>query len=469
MSVSISEIIAGASLHEVPLAGECAGYLVLAAADQAVSAPRRIGPDEVKLHDDGTVRVEGARAAEEADSEADLRALLDALLLRASSATPGLLRASRRSPGRGIAALVREIETALIPVNRAAAHRALARLERETERARRTGKLDVPKPPAIARREPEPVQAPPAPPVASPAPPVASPVPPPVVVLTASEPPSAPEASLEEIPSLFAPAVEPVLALPAEMETRPEPIVVRRSAPPPAPTPSPPPLPGARTPSPPPFPVLWQSPEPPPVVFQTPSPPPAVVLPTTPVLGTRVQSHSDDEVDIEVVLDDELMEDELTAVLGRSAPLEVSAMFQSAEPPAAEAQPEQVAQPEQSDQTDPSPPVLDDEPSEIPSSAVAVEPYSETQALPLVVEPNSETLALAFEPHGETQALALAIEPIVPEQPPVPHRPMPVPRKSDIQDLLEKMTEASADSGDELRKSLKGLAGLEPTPPPPET
>ena len=86
MSVSISEIIAGASVHAVPLAGECAGYLVLAAADQAVSAPRRIGPKEVHLEGDGTVRVDGAHAAAEADSEADLRALLDALLVSASSA-----------------------------------------------------------------------------------------------------------------------------------------------------------------------------------------------------------------------------------------------------------------------------------------------------------------------------------------------------------------------------------------------
>ena len=58
MSVSVSEIIAGASVQAVPLAGECAGYLVLAAADQAVAAPRRIGPKEVHLHGDGSVRVE---------------------------------------------------------------------------------------------------------------------------------------------------------------------------------------------------------------------------------------------------------------------------------------------------------------------------------------------------------------------------------------------------------------------------
>jgi hypothetical protein len=172
LSVSISEIIAGAKVHAVPLAGECAGYLVLAAADQAVAAPRRIGPAEVRLFDDGTVRVEGARAAAESDAEGDLRALLDALLVRASSATPALLRASRRAPGRGIAALVREIETALIPVNRAAAHRALARLERETERARLAGRLDLSSPPEVVRSEAQtPLAAPPTPPPPSDKPP----------------------------------------------------------------------------------------------------------------------------------------------------------------------------------------------------------------------------------------------------------------------------------------------------------
>ncbi len=586
MSVSISEIIAGASVHAVPLAGECAGYLVLAAADQAVAAPRRIGPAEVHLFGDGTVRVDGARAAAEEDSEADLRALLDALLMSASSATPALLRASRRASGRGIAALVREIETALIPVNRSAAHRALARLERETERARHSGRLDAAPPPAAMRSEPVKVT-----------PPVRTPEPSPSEPKASSDASELLLAALPEIPSLLTPSVDAIAAYAAEIETRPEPIVVRRSAPPPARTPSPPALPvaGPRLVSPP--------------------PPVAEAHPTTPVFGTLIQNHSDDEMDIEVVFDDDLADDELTGVLPRSVPLEVSAMLESPIGARAAAL---------ADLTEPSPPVLEDEPGD--TSALSLDPESasvlalvaegsspepsDEEAEPSIVEAppvaeassvSEEPLAadalsaaeepsaadappaaeepfvalliaepspvelLAFEaplddelpaemvpvtempaaleapliesvssadeepfvaffadegaapdakplpepsvampaitadvppvavaPHeaalaefdvdlssdplaaepfegpGMTQALALAIEPVV-ELPPAPRLPLPKPRPSDVEDLLGRMAEENAGASDELRSSLKGLAGIEPTPPPPET
>src|SRR5207344_741005 len=50
------------------------------------------------------------------------------------SQTPALGAAARRKPGAGLRALVEEIEAALIPVNRAAGRRALARLAREVKR-----------------------------------------------------------------------------------------------------------------------------------------------------------------------------------------------------------------------------------------------------------------------------------------------------------------------------------------------
>ena len=484
MSVSISEILAGASVHAVPLVGECAGYLVLAAADQAVMAPRRIGPAEVHLDGDGSVRVDGARAAEEADSEADLRALLDALLMNASSATPALLRASRRAPGRGIAALVREIETALIPVNRAAAHRALARLERETERARERGRLDAV--PALPSRSEPARAAAPIVPLASP-PVVASPVPPAVVAV---EHPIVED--VQEIPSLFAPPVEPIAANAAEIETRPEPIVVRRSAPPPLPS---------RTPS--------------------PVAPVAEAQRATPFFGTVLQDSSDDEMDIEIDVDDEeLIDEELTGVLVRSAPLEVTAMTETA----------MIETAASREPTDPCPPVLEDEASDTertaapgvleisedeisgPEGTILLAPVAQRPAPeaspeeaeappPEAFEPEEpEILVLegtiilpppaeipppappqasddaavraaaedASEQQGETLALALAVEPVVAELPPILRLPMPKPRTSDVNDLLDHMSQSDADGGDDVRTSLKGMAGIEPTPAPPE-
>ncbi|HEX5099646.1 MAG TPA: hypothetical protein VFV94_09115, partial [Polyangiaceae bacterium] len=141
MNVTLREVLAGAEQHAVPLTAECVGYLVLGAADQVLGAPRSVGTEDLLLSEDGAVRVAGGRAARADEAERDLRAVLDALLLPASSASAGLLRASRRPPGTGIEGLVRELETALIPVNRSAAKRALSRLQRETRRALDSGRI----------------------------------------------------------------------------------------------------------------------------------------------------------------------------------------------------------------------------------------------------------------------------------------------------------------------------------------
>ncbi len=141
MSVTLSEVTRAAKAHRAPLAGESAGYLVLAIADQVLSAPRLVQPGEIQLAEDGGLRVLSGRASSDADAELALRQALDSLLLVASSGSAALTRASRRTLPVGLAGLVRELEAALIPVNRAAARRALARLHRETARALASGVL----------------------------------------------------------------------------------------------------------------------------------------------------------------------------------------------------------------------------------------------------------------------------------------------------------------------------------------
>ena len=146
MSVTLSEVKRAARAHRAPLAGESAGYLVLALADQVLSAPRLIAPGDVQLTDDGGLRVLRGQASSETDAELSLRRALDSLLLVASSGSAALMRAGRRSSPVGLPGLVRELEAALIPVNRAAARRALARLQRETARAVASGTLPVDEP-----------------------------------------------------------------------------------------------------------------------------------------------------------------------------------------------------------------------------------------------------------------------------------------------------------------------------------
>ncbi|HEY3495046.1 MAG TPA: hypothetical protein VGK73_10190 [Polyangiaceae bacterium] len=294
MSVSLADVLAGASAQAVPLSAECAGYLVLAAADQTALAPRRILASDLELCPDGGVRVARTAACEERDAELDLRALLEELLLAASSVTPALLRAGRRAGTGSIAFLLREIETALIPVNRAAARRALARLQRETARALESGKLQRAKSPAPA---PAPDVAPRSP---APAPAVAPRSPMPAPVFAARSPTPAPVFAARTPAPVFAsrtPTPAPVSAAPS-VPSRPPILTV-----PDDPVPPPTPRPGAKLVA---EPALLPSLSPPPVAsvsrFEAETRPEPVVLrassrptapppsskPTTPVLGTLV-------------------------------------------------------------------------------------------------------------------------------------------------------------------------------------
>lgn len=143
MSVSLVEVMAAATERLAPLAGESAGHVVLAVADQIVETPRLVRASEVHLEPNGAVKLAGATACDEAQCEQNLRTLLDGLMLVAHSGGAGLVRAGRRPATGNLRQLINELEVALIPANRAAARRSLARLHRETERAREAGALKV--------------------------------------------------------------------------------------------------------------------------------------------------------------------------------------------------------------------------------------------------------------------------------------------------------------------------------------
>lgn len=194
MGVTLSEVRRAARAHRAPLAGESAGYLVLAIADQVLQAPRLVQAAEVQLTEDGALRVLSGRASSEEEAELSLRRALDQLLLVASSGSAALTRASRRTTPVGLASLVRELETALIPVNRSAARRALSRLHRETARALDGGNLpaDEEAPAEVAVTAPVAASAPAAPvAVSAPAAPVAASAPAATVAVSATAAPVA--------------------------------------------------------------------------------------------------------------------------------------------------------------------------------------------------------------------------------------------------------------------------------------
>jgi len=134
-SVTLEEIFAVVGAKRVPLAPELAGYLVLEIAEHADPSGGDVDPRSVFVGEEGTVAlVRPRREAASGDAEGSIRATLARLLETSGSQTPALAATARRASHAGLQALSEEIEAALIPVNRAAGRRALARLAREVKR-----------------------------------------------------------------------------------------------------------------------------------------------------------------------------------------------------------------------------------------------------------------------------------------------------------------------------------------------
>ncbi|MBX3208099.1 MAG: hypothetical protein KF764_23840 [Labilithrix sp.] len=134
-SVTLDDVFTVVEAKRVPLAPELAGYLTLEVADGTDAGSGDVDPKTVFISEEGTVAlVRPKKDAVTGDAEASVRALLAKLLDASGSGTPALTTAAKRKPGNGLPALVEELEAALIPVNRAAGRRALARLAREVKR-----------------------------------------------------------------------------------------------------------------------------------------------------------------------------------------------------------------------------------------------------------------------------------------------------------------------------------------------
>ncbi len=134
MTTSLREIVLSVRYGDAALVGESAGYLVLGVADLFAEMPRAASLDAVHLSDDGSVVVDASPCTFQ-ESEASLRRMLNLLLQLVRTPCRNLDRVADRRETRGLAGLVAELESALVPVNRKAAKRSLARLVREAKKA----------------------------------------------------------------------------------------------------------------------------------------------------------------------------------------------------------------------------------------------------------------------------------------------------------------------------------------------
>jgi len=135
-SITLEDVFVVVGAKRVPLAPELAGYLALEIAEGAAQAAGDVEPRSVYIGEEGSVAlvVRPRREPITGDSEGSIRVILARLLDASGSQTQALAAVARRRPSAGLGALVEELEAALIPVNRAAGRRALARLAREVKR-----------------------------------------------------------------------------------------------------------------------------------------------------------------------------------------------------------------------------------------------------------------------------------------------------------------------------------------------
>jgi hypothetical protein len=126
--ISWNRIVGAAERGLVAVPGELAGYLVLAVAEGLCGQSGRVENDDIRLVEDGRVVLLRLIPCERQLSDRSLRSLLSELLNVSTSRTAALVRVACPTAGGSTSTFVTELQTALIPVNRAAAQRAMARL-----------------------------------------------------------------------------------------------------------------------------------------------------------------------------------------------------------------------------------------------------------------------------------------------------------------------------------------------------
>lgn len=134
MKTTLRDIVLAVRYGDAALVGESAGYLVLGVADLCAEIPRRVSLDSVYVDDDGVVGIDASPCTFQ-EAEASHRQVLSLLLQLVRTPCPNLERVAGRQETRGIDGLVAELESALVPVNRRAAKRSMARLVREAKKA----------------------------------------------------------------------------------------------------------------------------------------------------------------------------------------------------------------------------------------------------------------------------------------------------------------------------------------------
>lgn len=151
-TATLEDVLVAASARIVALAPETSGYLALAVADAASRLPLAVDDRSILLGPEGTLTVPH-RGDVIAPREAARmqRDRLKRLLAVSAGSMPALAAAAKARPEVDVDAVAASIEGALIPLNRGAAKRAIARLARQMMQLKESGGL--PEPVSVSARE----------------------------------------------------------------------------------------------------------------------------------------------------------------------------------------------------------------------------------------------------------------------------------------------------------------------------
>jgi hypothetical protein len=138
--VSVDELLGGLKRRGLPLPFEIGAFIALEACEQIVDRPVRFDSHDIGIGDIGEVVFEVKKAAATEESAVrSLMVLLSELLVCSAPGVPTmLLELVERGPSNGEWKLDRlrdDLEACLVPLNRGATRRVLARLVREAKKA----------------------------------------------------------------------------------------------------------------------------------------------------------------------------------------------------------------------------------------------------------------------------------------------------------------------------------------------
>lgn len=157
--IRLEDVLAAADRCLAPIGPELAGFIVLETAHRLREIGGVVAISELAIGTSGHVALTAPPVrGDEETATRTLRALLGRLLTVSTSATPALRQCSKRHGQQSLALLCRELEAALIPLNRAASRRGLSRVARATVEAIDSGRLEPIAAEEAADIEPPPVE-----------------------------------------------------------------------------------------------------------------------------------------------------------------------------------------------------------------------------------------------------------------------------------------------------------------------